>query len=174
MFNSQKGFNLLEILTTMAVAITTITVAVPATRNTLERRNVSAAAEEIYTFARLARTESIKRNRSVFVSLKTDNNTNWCVGISQTAGCDCYTSGACQLDGMERVVGSDDYADISLTQTFTGGSTGFDARRGLAISTGQARIGSDNHTLDVRVSALGHVRMCSPDNTSPVSGVSGC
>jgi type IV fimbrial biogenesis protein FimT len=63
----QRGYNLIELLTAMAVLAILTTVAVPGMRNImLDNRRVSATNEFVYTM-QLARSEAISRNQRVTV-----------------------------------------------------------------------------------------------------------
>jgi len=68
------GFTLIELMITIAVAAILLAIAVPSFTGLLNRNNASAEATELVAALNLARSEAIKRNRTVGVSAI---NGNW-------------------------------------------------------------------------------------------------
>ena len=178
---ANRGFTLIELLTTVAVLGILLTVAVPAFNNFLERHRLKGVIESIYGDLQLARSEALKRNTEVRVSfVAAAGGSPWCYGIKDEATtCDCNetNTGAadyCEVGGAEQIVSGADYPGTSLSNpNFSGNSfTTFDPRRGTA-SAGSVTFNSDNGTFsaDLKVSALGRVRVCSD---SDGMGYPGC
>jgi len=79
MNRKKSGFTILELLITLAVLSIVLTIAIPSFQSTIEKNSVSASASEFAASLRLARTEAIKRGRSVAVCPSNDQAT--CSGI---------------------------------------------------------------------------------------------
>ena len=117
-----------------------------------------------------ARSEAIKLNQDLYVSVQT-TSTPWCIGITNSsAGCNCSTSGACVYgptgSTVERVLSGGDYQGISLQ---TNQSTPqIDGMRGaFGTTAGTITITTAGKTARVIFAALGRVRLCG------VNGVGG-
>lgn len=170
--SSYTGFTLIELVVTVAVLAILLGVAVPAFQDTLAKRRLVGAAEQLYADLQYARSEAIKRNASVVVSFST--GTDWCYGIA-LATCACGTPGSCQLDGVEKVVSSSNFRGVSLPSadlTFSGEKTTFDPRRGTANNGTASLTSSSIGTVKVIVSTPGRVRICS-DNVAAYKPSSG-
>lgn len=88
---SRRGFTLVELMVTVAVAAILLTIAVPSFNRIINANRLSTAANEMVGALNLARMEAIKRNGSVqFCSNLSANNTN---NTSDTLGTACGTQG---------------------------------------------------------------------------------
>jgi len=67
-----KGFTLIELMVTVAVAAILLTVGVPSFRDTVENNRLTAAANELVSALNLARSEAIKRGVRVTVCKSAD------------------------------------------------------------------------------------------------------
>ena len=125
----------------------------------------------------LARTEAIKRNQDVDLTFSsTGPTTTWGYGmrVGQLRRAPSVTSiAACQIDGVFKITRSTDYPGVSMTVGFAGTginarTTGFNARRGTAETgpsssapeDGRVTLTRNADTLQVRVSKLGRVLIC--------------
>jgi len=63
----QKGFNIMELMVTVAVGSVLLSVGVPAFKNFMDNSRMSAASNELVTSLHLARTEAIKRRTNVML-----------------------------------------------------------------------------------------------------------
>ena len=173
----QHGFTLTEMAVTVAVLAILAAIAAPSFQETLNKRRLIGAAEQLYADLQYARSEAAKRNAYVVVTF-TGTGSTWCYGIS-TASCSCTaTSGPslCQLDGVTKVVDQQGFKNVSLTgNTFPGGATAFEPQRGIArlpsnaIAFGTATFtvnagASNARTSEVVVSSFGRVIICSPSS----------
>ncbi len=70
-----KGFTLIELMVTVAVAAILLTVGVPSFRATVENNRLTAAANELVGALNLARSEAIKRGVRVTVCKSADGAT---------------------------------------------------------------------------------------------------
>lgn len=86
-----RGFTLVELMITIVIVAIGVALAVPTWTFFVEKREVTAAAEEFANFITFARSEAVKRNEEVFVSWYSPggHNANWCVGLSLEDDCDC-------------------------------------------------------------------------------------
>ncbi|MGH8282550.1 MAG: GspH/FimT family pseudopilin [Gammaproteobacteria bacterium] len=68
----ERGFTLLELLTTLAIAATLATIAIPSFTNTVRRTRSVAAANELHTALNYARHTAIIRNSYVVLCKSAD------------------------------------------------------------------------------------------------------
>ena len=179
---SNTGFTLIEMIATVAVLAVLVTVGIPSFQETIDKRRLTGAAEQLQADLQYARSEAIKRNGNVFVNF-TASGSNWCYGISTTT-CNCNTT-SCQLDTVEKEVNQDGFRNISLGVTnMTGNNLNFEPRRGLVsmnnnaapIVTGTVTLtsSSSSKSLRIDVSRLGRVKLCSPSGSGNLSGYPTC
>ncbi|MGH8530667.1 MAG: GspH/FimT family pseudopilin [Nevskiales bacterium] len=173
MSKRQTGFTLMELLTSISIATILTTVGVPTMQNTLEKRRLSSAAEELYGNLQLMRAQAIKQNRNGFVSFQIDGG-DWRYGLDDTAACDTSVADDCTVHGNSRVVSSELYHGVSVTQNFAGNVTGFEPRRGFALNSGDARLSSDAGEIRVVLLRVGQLRLCSPAGAQKVLGYADC
>lgn len=142
------GFTLIELVVSMSVLFILISVGIPNMIEVIDKNRIKATVERMAGDLQYARTESIKRNKEVSVTITTTNATDWCYGLSETPNCDCYetnpgAANACALSiagsNKLKVAASTEFQDISLTsESFSGSMTTFDPVRGTTNS-GQVR-----------------------------------
>ena len=167
--NTQKGFTLIELLIVVVIMGILVALAAPSMYQILEGRKLKGATENLFADLMFAKTETIKRNNGVILSFSA--GTDWCYGLSEDTGCNCVTSSpACTIDGIEKVVTSNDYGDTSIAFSFFGGTTsetGFEPLRGFAenasgaTSNGSVTFTNNGREAVVMLSTLGRVRVCS-------------
>lgn len=164
-----SGFSLPELLATMAIVAIALGSAVPSFSEAGTRNRLRNVVERLRSDIQLARAESLRRDRDVILSFRrATDGTAWCYGLSLTAGCDCRLAagpGACELDaGVSTAVSSTDSLGIRLTAPAFGigdGSLVLSAVR-PTLAAGSARFASAHNEAEVRVAAMGRVRLCSP------------
>ena len=157
-----RGFTLVELMVAIAVLSIILTVAVPSITSMRDRNRVRAAAEAVYAHLQFARSESIKQDRNLTVRVAT--GTNWCLGISNSSGCDCQITNSCQFGPagglLERNLSGNDFSDITLTSNQS--NISFDSRRGIDLNPGTITLtGGNLLAISVIHSSRGRIRLCS-------------
>lgn len=180
----QGGVTLLELLLALALLAVLITVAVPSFGHWLERQRLQGAARTIAGDLRHARQEAITQSSNQPVYLHFQTGSNWCYGFSRQSHCDCRkthrtAAHACLFDtrGTARLSRRDGqlYHGVALTGArFSGGlAARFDPLRGLASAGRLTLQNRHRDQIEIRLSALGRVRLCS-SGKSPLPGVEPC
>ena len=182
-----NGFTLVELMMSIAVMAIILTVAVPGMKSYLDTNLLRGGTSQFYADVQLARSESIKRNVSISVSITSDGAAAWCYGLDEDPGCDCTLTNpadvnACTLPiaGVKvlKVGGVSDFTDINMTAPVGVDLTyaTFDPTRGLATTTGTAifQSTSNSNETHVAVSVLGRVSSCTPAGANQVAGYSAC
>ena len=81
--NSLRGFTLPELLVTLAVIVVLITMTAPSMQSLVINQRVASATQEVFSTLLLARSEAVKRQRTVSVCSTVDgiscdeDNTGW-------------------------------------------------------------------------------------------------
>ena len=120
-----RGFTLIELMIVMVIIAIGVALAIPSYENTLQKRRLTGAAEEIGAFLALAQGEAIKRNEVVVVSIERESDGDtWCVGAmiktAATDHCDCESDSTGDSDfcdfnpdgaGAPRLVNQDGFEE---------------------------------------------------------------
>lgn len=164
MRKSQWGVTLVELMVTLAVLaiIVSIATAVP---DILDKRRVVGAAESAYSELQFARSEAIKQSRDIYVNVSPGNT--WCVGVSDSPGCDCTGGGqACTIhyggEDVLRVVNGADLPGVTMSTT-SASEIAFDSIRGMLDGGGNGTLtftSAQGDDVSVVVSVMGRVRVC--------------
>jgi prepilin-type N-terminal cleavage/methylation domain-containing protein len=157
--NRSKGVTLIELMVTIVVLAILAAIAFPSFRDLAERRRLINATEAFYADLQFARSEAVKRSRSLTVNVAES-----CLTISDTSASPVLvlTSTCVSL-----------FPAISLETT--GMPMVFDRVRGTPSPTGGTLVLSSPSGLEMRVivSRFGRVRICSPA-TKKVGGYPSC
>jgi len=159
------GFSLIEAMVILAIVAILAAVAAPSFQNAINATRVKSAAEAVYGQIGFARGESIKQDRNLFVTIQGSGSTSWCIGISNTTGCNCNTPGNCLFgptgNTAERNLTSADFNNIILTASAT--ELQFNSSRGTLIPAGTLTFtvtGNTGLNTTVSTSPMGSVRIC--------------
>jgi len=163
MCRSSSGFSAVEMVVTMAVLAILLAVAVPSFQDTLEKRRLIGAVEQLYSDMQFARMEAIRLGRNVSVVFK-ESTTPWCYGITDNnvpSNCDCNANAAsCTVGGMQRVVSGVEFKNITLDDTYGANGAKFDFVRGTAENGHAEFATASSHQAQVRTTDRGRIKIC--------------
>jgi type IV fimbrial biogenesis protein FimT len=156
------GFTLIEAMLTLAVLAVLTVSATPALLATLDRQRLRGAAENLRGDLMLARSESLRLNLPVSVSFQIDAaNGRWCYALNDAGPCDCRAAGACRVTGSPALAASDArFARVRLATNLRLDTATFQPARGT-VNAGTVTLTAGTQTVDVVLSTLGRVRLCS-------------
>ncbi len=158
-------------MVTLAVLGIVLTLGVPSFNEMLDKNRVKAAATALYDDIQFARSAAIRNSSEVYLSFA-GSGTSWCWGINEGAVCDCATANSCTVDGIGKVVRSDEFTGVSLAATSfaTASSFAFEPRRGLAQNLAGANHSgklifksAQERSVTTQLSIVGRVSQCSSD-----------
>lgn len=191
-----RGFTLVELMVTIAVAAILLALATPSFADFLQRYRLRGAADDVASLVANARAEALMRNRDVSVVF-TGTGATWCVGAvsnpdaatpgtavyedgvastAPTCTCSSDTTNACKVGDRMLVSRAGDHKGVTMTAvpgtiTFTR-LTG--AVSGLTSSTASLQSPNTKYALNVAVTPLGRGRLCVPPSKPAMSGFSTC
>ena len=204
MYRTCKGFTLIELMITLVVASIGVALAVPAWNEFTEKRQVTAAAEEVASFIEFARQEAVKSNDKVFVQWYSPggHNANWCVGLSaepQSTPCDCTVTNTasadfCSIDGVPYRLTQTDFVSVGfefLHMNPASSSFSFDPVRGIVTDVVNAesvdgdwfmRLHSNEGSgssrlwaLEISLNVTGRTSICADENRKRrIGGYAAC
>lgn len=152
-----RGLTLIELMVTVAIMAILLVLVVPSFNDFLARGRLTGAAESLAQDLQLARSEALRSNVAVTLSLSDGNA--WCYGsVPGGTACNCNTPSACTL----RRVGNADYRGVVMSApTFAGNAVTFTAQPG-PLNAGEVEFTQANiGTLRVSLGAAGQVSVCS-------------
>ncbi|MFZ2737082.1 MAG: GspH/FimT family pseudopilin [Burkholderiaceae bacterium] len=160
----QSGFTLVELLIAIVVVAILMAIAIPSFLQTLDKRRLVGAADNLLANLRYAQAESIKTNTQITATFTEGATWSYVVNSSPAK----TTLGA-------------DYQGTSITVATIGPITynpiTFDPKRGMMVQAPAAASSLIEITsalgfkLGLEVSPLSHMRLCSPNN---VGGYPAC
>lgn len=162
--STQTGFTLVELMITIVVVAILMAIGIPSFLQTLDKRRLVGAADNLLANLRYAQSESIKTNTQITVSFTEGANWSYVVNSSPTK----TTTGS-------------DYQGTSITVATIGSITynplTFDPKRGTMVQAPVAAASLITITsalglqLGLEVSPLSHMRICTPNS---VGGYPAC
>ena len=145
----QRGTTAVELLVTVAVTVITLGVAVPSFGDTLNRRRLESAANELGSDLQWARTEAVRRGLNVW--LTTTAATQYSIRFVDASNTTQTLKSVTLPNGLS----------VTPSQQAT-----FDSVRGILGDTAPPTFAiSSTHTaakIDVVLNLMGRVQMCSP------------
>jgi Tfp pilus assembly protein FimT len=147
-------------------------IAFPSFSDLRDRNRIRAATEAVLFHLQFARSESIKQNRDLYLSVQEANaDSSWCIGIGNappaSPACDCNVANACRFGptaaSIEQSLRSADFPDVALETTHE--NIIFDSRRGSvpAIPNGGAITltgTSGRYVTEIRFNITGRPLVC--------------
>ncbi len=133
MLRQVKGFTLIELMVVLTLVAVILTVVVPSFEDSIERRKLQRAGENVYSAIMLAKSEAVKQATDVSITFtKASSGNGWCYGIDDdtTTTCNCIAAAAnCTLYSVEKTFsngvsgGAEPFGNIELDRnvslTFT-------------------------------------------------------
>lgn len=164
--NTNNGFSLVELIIALAITAILTVIAVPSLITYVQKSRLTGAGQRLYYAIQTARSEAVKRNTNVYVSIVV--GTNWCYGVNTGASCNCSTANSCNL-------GTTSAANTSLSLAITGFSSSsvrFEPIHGAANASGKATFTTADglNNITVKVGLLGNPILCS----STLTGYQAC
>lgn len=182
-----RGVSLIELAVTLSVLALAVSLAVPSWQQLQQKRDVTAAAEELAAFLQTAQGTAVRRNEQLTVSLVHNDAADWCVGATLGgAACDCTIDDStdaayCTIDGAPQRVGQGSSSLSQMPGHSTDMAFTFEPVRGLMINADLGNqhyfnLATEDSNFGLRVSMhpTGRVRICSLDADSPVPGYANC
>lgn len=165
--HQRNGITLIELLVMLAIVVVLTLLSIPMFNSLIQHYRITTAADELYASLQYARTEAVKRNTNVYVSLTTGDT--WCYGINTGSTCSCSTAGSCNLGSVSAP------AAQLLSLSATGLSSNafyFDTVHGGASNavTITFTLYGQSSLITTSIGRLGNVSVCS----TGISGYTGC
>ncbi|WP_410498465.1 Tfp pilus assembly protein FimT/FimU [Chitinibacter sp. S2-10] len=195
--SKQSGLSLIELMVTIAVLAILATVAVPSMIQYINRARLVSVAEELQRDIQFARSETIRNNRPVLLTVKTGSQQ--CYGLTaKTSACNCTLTNAatnnyCELkrQDISSQITLSKGVDVALSLGGTTGtsgnfsSVGFDPIRSIPFDTSTSAVLSNDQTLQLEnasgkqlhlvLSVTGRATLCSPSGSTFAGGYpNGC
>ena len=157
---NNRAFSLPELLISMVLMATLLSLAVPSFQRILERQRLSSAAESLYAQLQLAKVLALKHQQNIRLSFSLVDANHWCYGLSYSA-CNCWQTNSCLVNGLEHVIKHTEFPGISIAGTAVPWGNGaiFEPRQGN-VTAGGATLASENYQIRIKTSGQGRIRIC--------------
>ena len=184
---------MIELMIVLIIMAVFLTLVAPGMSNFFDTQNLKAASEEVYSDIQMARSESIARKVPIQLKFDANATTTWTYAVSDVDDCDLTVTsvadatactlviddGDLQVHGVGGVTDNDDkilqvrsstnHSNITLARdSFQNGTEiTFEPINGSAIgNSGNLLLTSPmGKRVLIKVSPMGQVRLCSPDNS---------
>lgn len=165
--NKNCGFSLIELVMTIAVISIIASTAAPSFSEYMENTQLKGAAERVFSDMQLARSEAIKSNSDIHLSV--NNGTSWCYGFATTANCDCSTN-ACKTS-ISKTNNIGLAANTAIQNGIHISPNGAIYDSSNIATSGQITFnGSNSKSIAININRLGQTSICS----STVPGYETC
>lgn len=165
---TQHGVTLVEALVVTGLAAIAAALAAPGMQESLDRRRLDLAANELAANLQLARTEAVARNQPVRLSWYASDGC-YLVHTGAVGDCRCTADGLAQCDAPATAIRAAAWsaADRVALQSNAASIT-FDPLHGTATPGATLRVlGADGRAIHHVVNVMGRVRSCSPRGAVP-------
>ncbi len=179
-----QGFTLIEMMITVAILGIVLAIAAPLFTQIIQQQRLKNAAELFANNLRYANSESIRRNKRVYINVKTTSGNNWCYGIQTLASkidlppttkCDCLTNSCDLKNSIQRDFGK---TTLAITNGFD--AILFDPLIGIPLTKTATELttneitfsNTNNNSLKVSLGRLGKISICS--SAGSTSGYAAC
>ncbi len=155
-----RGYTLIEMMATVAVAGVVMTAAVPSVAGWIEQQRLKGVAGELAADLQHARTEALLRNEPVRISFI--GNACYVVHAAEVPGCRCEADGTARCDdGATPIKAVALPAEAGLALQSNVRSVLFAPGHGTASPTATLRVsGAQGQTVQHTVNVMGRVRSC--------------
>lgn len=154
------AFTFLELLVALAIVSILAVSSIFTTRFILLNNRLKGAADTFAQQVRLARSEAIQRQQSVYLNFQ--SGSSWCYGSNATTSCNCSPSNTCNLG----LISSSNYPGVTTTAAgFSSSNISFDSVRGLPSSAFAVNFTISDKTVTVNVNSLGQIALCATNVT---------
>lgn len=174
MHHRRNGFTLIEMMVVLAIIAIIAAIAIPSYIAFVENRRLISAAEFIAGKLNFARVEAFKQSKMIYFGIS--SGSGWTIGIGDQSTCTGASATNCTVSTS--VNGTNENITYFFSEPVPGSNVtaavqvGFNPVRGTATSSSIAVTNTSGNSLQVRVSALGRVIICSP--VGSVGGYPNC
>ena len=167
------GFTLIELLVVVALVAIVLSLAAPSFTGTLTRKRMEGVAAELSTDIQYARSEAARRNTAVGIVFGTNCYTVYALGTGTPAATACAALGTGGISLKDVAVAGG--TTLAFAPTTSGAFIAFDPVRGMATDAAAGTTdlsgtvtltnSAGNWQILARVTRVGRVKLCSPNNT---------
>ena len=156
----RNGFSLIEMLIAIAVVGIILAIGVPSFKKMFDSNKLKGGSDALYFMFSLAKTESIKRNANIYLTVESGDS--WCVGVTTDLGlaCDCNTKGSCDVSSVSNL----DFTSLMLKSVIptSVSPAKFDSVRGAFTPADKLFTlkSESNSSVQLSINMLGSVKMC--------------
>jgi type IV fimbrial biogenesis protein FimT len=165
----RRGFTLIEIIITVAIAAIVLATAAPAFAALLDKQRLIGAASRLGEDIRFARAEAARRGVSVRLSVHGTHSGCYLLHTGTTAACNCTDDGIATCSGGAealKTVGLGSDSGLRLSSSVI--STVFDSLHGTNSPAATLTVTANSgRSIRQVISIMGRVRTCSPSTAAP-------
>ena len=162
----QSAFTLVELLLTVTITSILISVAVADYSAVFAQQTLQKKTEYLYHFLRLAKSQSVKYNKKVYVHFCSQGvHGKWSMAMSEFAVCDCFTANSCLLNGGEAVKQMSDGKTLFSSAsdiTFNGLQASYSPMR-FSVNAGSVTLTNRSGDKLKVIQSTMRLRICSPE-----------